>query len=276
MSIYRPVTVITGASAGIGASLARVFAQHGHEIALVARREQQLIELADEIAAAGKIRPHIIAIDLARADSPARLSHELLGRGLEPAVVVNNAGYGLFGPAAELDRAQQVGMIDLNVRTLTDLSLRWLDSLERHGGGILNVASIAAFFPGPNLAVYHATKAYVLSFSEALHAELAPRGIRVTALCPGPVATEFQARAGVSLAAFPKILVRGADRVAREGYEGFMQGRPLIVPGGANKIATWLPRLLPRKLVLAIVRIGNNGRSASPPVRWQRRRSDPS
>ncbi|HEX2655081.1 MAG TPA: hypothetical protein VHN11_15710, partial [Xanthobacteraceae bacterium] len=117
---------------------------------------------------------------------------------------------------------------------------------------------------------------YVLSFSEALHAELAPRGIRVTALCPGPVATEFQARAGVSLAAFPKILVRGADRVAREGYEGFMQGRPLIVPGGANKIATWLPRLLPRKLVLAIVRIGNNGRSASPPVRWQRRRSDPS
>ncbi|HEX2656232.1 MAG TPA: SDR family NAD(P)-dependent oxidoreductase, partial [Xanthobacteraceae bacterium] len=161
--MYRPVTVITGASAGIGASLARVFAQHGHEIALVARREQQLIELADEIAAAGKIRPHIIAIDLARADSPARLSHELLGRGLEPAVVVNNAGYGLFGPAAELDRAQQVGMIDLNVRTLTDLSLRWLDSLERHGGGILNVASIAAFFPGPNLAVYHATKAYVLS-----------------------------------------------------------------------------------------------------------------
>jgi short-subunit dehydrogenase len=145
-------------------------------------------------------------------------------------------------------------MIDLNVRVLTDLSLRFVDSLVRHKGGILNVASVAGFMPGPGLAVYHATKAYALSFSEALHRELAPKGVRVTALCPGPVATEFQARAGMPEGQFPRLLARTAERVAREGYEGLMRGQRVVVPGSGNKIAALLPRLLPRGFMLRMMR----------------------
>jgi uncharacterized protein len=193
----RPIALITGASAGIGAELARVFAAHGHELVLVARREERLTALADAIAAAGGPRPTVLSLDLARRDAVATLAAELSSRGLEPAIVVNNAGFGLVGPAAALSRAEQLAMIDLNVRALTELSLAFIDSLARHRGGILNVASVAAFLPGPGMAVYYASKAYVLSFSEALHQELSRRGIRVTALCPGPVPTEFAARAGL-------------------------------------------------------------------------------
>src|SRR5262249_58643135 len=139
------------------------------EIALVARREAQLAALADEIAATGRAPPRVVTVDLGRADAPARISHELITHGLEPAIVVNNAGFGLLGPAAELDRNEQLSMIDLNVRVLTDLSLRFIDSMARNRGGILNVASVSSFMPGPRMAVYHATKAYVLSFSEALN-----------------------------------------------------------------------------------------------------------
>lgn len=250
----RPVTLITGASAGIGAALAHVFAANGHEVALLARRGLQLNALADTIAAAGHKRPHIMAIDLLRADATTRTDNELSERGLEPEIVVNNAGFGLLGPAAKLDRAEQLAMIDLNVRTLTDLSLRFVESLTRHRGGILNVASVASFLPGPGMAVYHATKAYVLSFSEALHQELAPLGVRVTALCPGPVETEFQARAGIPQSYFPRILTRSAERVARQGYDGFMRGKRLVVPGTENKVLAFLPRLLPHGLVLKMVR----------------------
>ena len=193
----RPVTLITGASSGIGAELARVFAEHGHELVLVARREHRLVELADEIAAAGRPRPNVLSVDLERPGAVSLLAAELGARDLEPANVVNNAGFGLVGQALRLDRNAQLAMIDLNVRALTELSLAFTDSLARHRGGILNVASLAAFLPGPGMAVYYASKAYVLSFSEALHHELAGLGVRVTALCPGPVATGFQARAGL-------------------------------------------------------------------------------
>jgi short-subunit dehydrogenase len=253
MSIFKPVTVITGASAGIGAELARIFAANGHEIALVSRREKEMVLLATELGAAYKYKPHVIPIDLQRSDAPARIAHELLGRGLEPAVVVNNAGFGLHGPAAQLDRAEQLAMIDLNIRALTDLSLRWLDGITRHKGGILNVASVAGFLPGPNMAVYYATKAYVLSFTEALSRELEPLGVRVTALCPGPVPTEFQARAGVSGKKPSFLFGKTAEQVARAGYEGFTQGRRLVVPGLGNKLVTLLPRLLPRATVLSTI-----------------------
>ncbi len=274
MSIFQPVTLVTGASSGIGAALARVFAEHGHEVALVARREPQLAAIADAIAASGAKKPHVIAIDLARSDSPARIAHELLARGLEPAIVVNNAGFGLFGPAAELDRAQQLEMIDVNVRTLTDLSLRWIESLIRHKGGILNVASLAGFLPGPGMAVYYATKAYVLSFSESLHRELKPRGVRVTALCPGPVRTEFQQRAGMG-EKLPGLLVRSADKVAQEGYEAFIQGRPLVIPGLGNKILAALPRLLPRKVTAGLVAASQRSRRKAKSGGWPRRRQGP-
>jgi short-subunit dehydrogenase len=210
----RPVTLITGASSGIGAALAHEFAANGHELVLIARREQALAALADAIAAKGASRPTVLPADVARTDVTRDIAEALDQRGLEPDVVVNNAGFGLVGDADTLDRAEQLAMIDLDVRALTDLSLAFVDSLKRRRGGILNVASTAAFMPGPGMAVYYASKAYVLSFSEALHRELKPKGVRVTVLCPGPVPTEFQARAGLAADAFPRILKRSAEQVA--------------------------------------------------------------
>jgi uncharacterized protein len=248
----RPVTLITGASAGIGAALAREFAANGHELVLIARREQPLNAIADEIASTGVKRPIVLRMDVTRVDAARDLREALDKNGVEPEIVVNNAGFGLLGTADKLDRTQQLAMIDLNVRALTDFSLAFLDSLERRQGGILNVASVASFLPGPGMAVYYATKAYVLSFSEALHHELKQRGVRVTALCPGPVPTEFQARAGMLSDLFPPILTRSAGRVASEGYRGLKQGRRVVVPGSANKVVTILARLVPHKILLVM------------------------
>jgi short-subunit dehydrogenase len=250
MANLRPATLITGASAGIGAALAHKFAANGHEVVLVARREQILTALADAIAAAGAPRPTVLRADVSRIDAARRIGEALAAAGLEPEIVVNNAGFGLVGAAASLDRGEQLAMIDLNVRALTDLSLAWCDVLERRKGGILNVASVAAFLPGPGMAVYYATKAYVLSFTEALHQELAPKGVRVTALCPGPVPTEFQARAGVKAMKFPRTLTRSAERVADDGYRGLQEGRRVVVPGFANKLVTVLAPMLPRRWIL--------------------------
>src|SRR6185437_2658273 len=180
------VTIITGASAGIGAELARVFARNGHPLVLVARRRERLDALSAEIAGTGQPAPVVLPIDLSQPDAGARIGEALTARGLEPRFVVNNAGFGLVGRAAALDRAEQLSMIDLNVRTLPDLSLAFVPSLERNRGGLLNVASVAGFLPGPGSAVYYATKAYVLSFTEALHVELKGQGVRVACLCPGP------------------------------------------------------------------------------------------
>jgi len=249
----RAVTLITGASAGIGTELARVFAQHGHELVLVARRADRLNALADEIAATGRPRPTVLAIDLGQPDAAAGIAVELTSRGLEPDVVVNNAGFGLTGSAATLDRNEQLGMIDLNVRALTALSLTFVDSLTRHRGGILNVASIAAFLPGPSMAVYYATKAYVLSFSEALHHELADRGIRVTTLCPGPVRTEFQARSGMRFNRSMHMFTLPAQRVAEIGYRGLMRGKRVVIAGLGNRIAVFLVRLIPNALLMTAV-----------------------
>jgi uncharacterized protein len=249
----QPVTLITGASAGIGTALADVFAANGHALVLVARRAPQLEAAANAIEQRGHTRPRVIVVDLIHADATAKIERELRESGREPQFVVNNAGFGLLGDAATLDRDRQLAMIDLNVRVLTDLSLRFVDSLARHRGGVLNVASVASFMPGPGMAVYYASKAYVLSFSEALHRELAPKGVRVTALCPGPVATEFQVRAGIPEGYFPRFLARSAERVAREGYDGLMKGRRVVVPGTGNKAAALLPRLMPRGLLLGLM-----------------------
>jgi len=249
----KPVVLITGASSGIGAALAKVFAAHGHEIALVARRQDRLEALAGEIAAAGRPRPTLITVDLERRDGASAIAAELSSLGLEPAIVVNNAGFGLRGAAAALSRDEQLAMIDLNVRALTELSLMFVDSLARHRGGILNVASLAAFLPGPGMAVYYASKAYVLSFSEALHRELSERGVRVTALCPGPVPTEFQARAGLSLPAAARMLELSAERVAQIGYGAFMAGKRVVIAGIGNRIVVSLMRLVPHALLLRLV-----------------------
>jgi len=253
MDGLRPITVITGASSGIGEALARVFARNGHALALVARRADRLNALADEIARAGGPRPLVIVDDLTQAGAASRIGEALSQRGAEPQYVVNNAGFGLIGRATERDRAEQLEMIDLNVRVLTELSLAFVDSLARHRGGILNVGSMAGFLPGPGMAVYYAGKAFVLSFSEALHSELKPRGVRVTVLCPGPVPTEFGARAGAKGGMAPAFMTQSAQAVAEEGYRGLMAGRRVVVPGTANKLMAWLIRLIPRRLLLAAI-----------------------
>ncbi|MGA8950171.1 MAG: SDR family NAD(P)-dependent oxidoreductase, partial [Xanthobacteraceae bacterium] len=199
---------------------------------------------------------------LERRDAVAMLAAQLSAQGLEPAYVINNAGFGLSGPAAKLSRDEQLAMIDLNVRALTELSLAFIESLERHRGGILNVASVAAFLPGPGMAVYYASKAYVLSFSEALHRELAGRGIRVTALCPGPVETEFQLRSGMQLPNAAKIIELPASRVAQLGYDGLMRSRRVVIAGAGNRLMVLLMRLMPHALLMAAVdrRVGSAGR----------------
>jgi short-subunit dehydrogenase len=195
----------------------------------------------------------LIACDLEQADACDKIAAALAAEGVEVEFVVNNAGFGLFGYAIELDRAEQLGIIAVNVLAMTDLSLRFSDSLIRHRGGILNLGSIAGFLPGPGMAVYYASKAYVLSFSEALRHELAPYGVRVTTLCPGSVLTEFQARAGLKPGFEHVILNVLASHVAQEGYRGLMENKRAVLPGLGIKIVPFLLRLFPRGFVLAAV-----------------------
>ena len=247
------VTLITGASAGIGTELARVFASNGHRVVLVARRADRLATLAGEITAAGGKAPIVIPCNLEQSDAGDQIATALAAAGVEVEYIVNNAGFGLFGCAVELDRAEQLNIIAVNIRSMTDLSLRFSDSLIRHRGGILNVASIAGFLPGPGMAVYYASKAYVLSFTEALRQELASRGVRVTALCPGPVPSEFQARAGFQPGFDSAILNVSAPDVARQGYRGLMANKRVVLPGLGIKIVPLLLRLFPRGFILAAV-----------------------
>jgi short-subunit dehydrogenase len=253
LNVTERVTLITGASAGIGTELARVFASNGHRVALVARRTDRLATLAGELTAAGRAAPIVIPCDLQQPDAGDKIAAALTAAGVEVEYVVNNAGYGLFGTAIELDRADQLNMIAVNIRTLTDLSLRFADSLIRHKGGVLNLGSIAGFMPGPGMAVYYASKAYVLSFSEALRCELAPRGVRVTVVCPGPVPSEFQTRAGFSPGFDSAVLNVSPADVARQGYAGLMANKRAVLPGLGIKIVPFLLRFFPRGFILAAV-----------------------
>jgi short-subunit dehydrogenase len=251
--VTERVTLITGASAGIGAELARVFAAKGHRVALVARRTDRLTALASEITAAGGAAPVIIPCDLKQPDCGDRIAEALAANGVEVDYVVNNAGFGLFGRAVQRDRADQLDMIAVNIRALTDLSLRFSEQLIRNRGGILNIGSIAGFLPGPGMAVYYASKAYVLSFSEALRAELAPHGVRVTVVCPGPVPSEFQARAGFKPGFDSIVLNVLPAAVAQQAYNGLMANQRAVLPGFGIKIVPFLLRLFPRGFILGAV-----------------------
>jgi uncharacterized protein len=247
------VTLITGAATGIGAELARVFASRAHRLALVDRNAHGLAALAGDIIAGGGRVPLPIVCDLERPEACDGIAKALADAGVEVEYVVNNAGFGLFGHAIELDRAEQLAIIAVNIRALTDLSLRFSDQLIRHRGGILNLASLAGFLPGPGMAVYYASKAYVLSFSEALREELGPRGVRVTTLCPGSVASQFQRRAGIAPGLEHEILKLTAREVALAGYRGLMAGRRAVLPGLGMKIIPFLLRLFPRGFIAAAV-----------------------
>ncbi len=234
-------------------ALAREFARHGHELALVARRADRLNALADEIAAAGAARPLVIPADLTTPGAAREIADALAAAGAEPNYVVNNAGFGLVGLAAERSRDEQLAMIDVNMRALTQLSLLFIDNLSRHRGGILNVGSIAGFVPGPGMAVYYASKAFVVSLSLALRHELAPRGIRVCVLCPGPVPTEFAMVAGRTTYESPGFMTDSAEKVTGAGYRGLMDGRAVVVPGFFNKVFVRLGSIVPHTILLAVI-----------------------
>ena len=219
----------------------------------MARSRAFLEALADEIAAGGRPRPLVIPLDLAQAGAGAELERALAALGARPVILVNNAGFGLAGRAMDLDHAEQIEMIDLNIRTLSDLTLRFLPALVTARGRILNVASVAAFLPGPGMAVYYATKAYVVSFSQALGEELRGAGVSVSALCPGITETGFHARAGLDASLLRGLPAMRAMAVAEAGYAGLMAGRRLIVPGLFNRIMVGLVSLTPKALLLPVV-----------------------
>ena len=245
----RPVTLVTGASAGLGVEFARACARRGDELVLIARRQDRLERLAQEIGG----KAHVLAADLSRPEAPAELLRQVEGLGLTVGTLINNAGFGGGGRVAEQALERQIEMIDLNVRALTELARRVLPAmLERREGAILNVASTAAFQPGPGSAVYFATKAFVLSFSEALHQELKGTGIKVSALCPGPTATEFGVAAGYEGAQLRRFSA-DARGVVEAGLAGLERNRAVVVPGLSNKATAQAHRFLSRAVMRRIV-----------------------
>jgi len=241
----RETTLITGASAGIGAALAREFACHGHDLVLVARREERLDALADDLERHG-VTAHVVAMDLAADGAPARLWAELDERGITVDTLVNNVGIGTHGPFAESDRERERTQLRLNVSVLIELSRHFLD--DRETGALLNVGSVAGFTPGPYMAGYYASKAYVNSFTQALAAEHHDSEIDVTVLCPGPTETEFQDRAGMGDSAVGRYLFYTPEQVARAGYRGLQAGETVVIPGRAMTVLATLLRFVPFSL----------------------------
>jgi short-subunit dehydrogenase len=252
----RPLALITGASGGIGESLAVRFAKAGYDVGLVARTADKLAAVAKRCEAL-KAQAHIFPVDLQDPNAGAALEKAVRAAGLSPAVLVNNAGYGILSPFAEAGLEDQLGMIDLNVRVLTELTRRFMADVIANKGGVLNVASTAAFQPGPGMAVYFASKAFVLSFTEALDYELKRQGASATALCPGPVETGFQERAllGPSGTARrrPDNRTLTADQVADAGFRAFRGKRPVVIPGFSNAFLAWLVGVMPKQNVLRLV-----------------------
>lgn len=251
--------VITGASSGIGAELARVFAARGYSLVITARRHERLEALADEIHKAHGVQVETMALDLEDREAPQDLMDMLRDRGIQIHTLVNNAGFGLRGSFATLPFERQIAMINLNVTALTALCRLVLPGmLERGRGGILNVASTAAFQAGPHMAVYYATKSFVLSLSEALHEEAKPRGVTVTALCPGPTESEFSATADLENSKLFKQGAMSAAAVARMGVDGYEARRAIVVPGATNRLGTlgakFLPRAITRKIAGSLQR----------------------
>lgn len=254
----RPVALLTGASAGIGAALAPLIAADGYRVVLVARRQDRLEDLVRSL---GEDKATALAVDLTDRDAATTLQAALSERDLTVDVLVNNAGFGGTGAVATTDPAELTGIVDVNVRAVVDLTRRFLPGmLARRRGGILNVASTAAFQPGPLMATYYASKAFVLSFSEAVSAEVAGSGVTVTALCPGPTRTEFQTVARMDKSALFKAMpAMSAEAVARIGWSGFKRGRRVVVAGTTNRIGAAFAPLIPHGILLPMVRRLNQG-----------------
>lgn len=256
MRTNTKTALVTGASSGIGTELARIHAEHGGDLIIVARRQERLESLKAELENAHGVTVHVLVQDLARADAAKQIREEVRSRGLRVDYLVNNAGFGYRGFFHEQDWATNEAMIEVNVFAVTALTRLFLPEMIARGSGrILNVASMAGFLPGPLHAVYYASKAFVISFSEAIANELADAGVSVTALCPGPTETEFMQRAHMQ-GVRPAKIAASARHVAEIGYKAMLRGRTVAVPGLLNKLVIHgLLRLSPRGLTLLISRV---------------------
>jgi hypothetical protein len=249
--------LVTGASAGIGVDLAECFARDGYDLILTARSEGALQEVANRLAQVHGVKAHVVTQDLGAYGGGSALAQQIAQRGLNVDVLVNNAGYGHAGALTSSDMATQLGMIDLNVRALVELTyIYWDRMLANKRGGVLNVASTAAFQPGPLMANYYASKAYVMSFSEAMWEEGRRDGVHVSCLCPGPTVSKFRERAGTGKTRLAKNAgaAMGSAPVARMGYNAWKRNQPVKVTGGRNAFQAGMVKYLPRKMLLGIVR----------------------
>lgn len=248
-------TLITGASSGIGYELAKLFARDHHNLVLVARNADKLAQVANELQAHG-ITVKTIALDLAAPPAPKFLFDQLQREGIAVDILVNNAGFGSFGEFAHMPEEEILGQISLNITALTELTRLFLPPMvERRGGRVMNVASTAGFQPGPLMAVYYATKAYVISFSEAIANELHDSGVTVTCFCPGATHTGFAKRAGTEKSRlFKQLGAMSAEKVALDGYRAVMEGRSLAISGAHNWMVAQSTRFAPRKMVTALSR----------------------
>jgi short-subunit dehydrogenase len=256
MNMGTQVALVTGASSGIGLDLARKFAAEKFDLVLVARSEDKLREVADGLAREHGITATVLRADLAQPNAASELMRALDERKLEIEVLVNNAGLGMYGPFVEGELAQELRILQVNVVALTELTRLIVPRMiARASGRVLNVASTAAFQPGPLMAVYYASKAYVLSLSEALANEVAGTGVTVTVLCPGPTKTDFFSRAQMaeSKLARSRAIMTSAE-VAQRGFEGLMRGKTVVIPGLNNRLLANAVRFLPRKTVTRLVR----------------------
>jgi short-subunit dehydrogenase len=252
----RPTALVTGASAGIGVDLAQCFAREGYDLILSARTESKLREVGDRLSQMHGVRATAIAVDLEQIGGGAKLAAAISERGLQVDVLVNNAGYGNAGAFSESSREVELGMVDLNIRTLVELThIYWRDILKAGSGGVLNVASTAAFQPGPLMATYYASKAFVLSFTEALWEEARGTGVHVSCLCPGPTLSKFRERSGTD----KKKLSRAATSmssasVAELGYRAWKANKRVEITGLRNRVLAAAIPFAPRKVVLSAVK----------------------
>ena len=260
MSLPQPgessTALVTGASSGIGASIAESLARRGHSLTLVARREDRLTDLATQLHQRHGVRAGVVTCDLTDADDRARLQAKVDELGLEVEILVNNAGFGYAGDFADSERERQVEMVRVNCEAVVDLSGRYLPAMvDRGRGSLINIASTAAFQPMPKSATYAASKSFVLSFSEAVHQELKGTGVTVTAVCPGPVRTEFVDAAGLSnTESAPGFVWMSADDLAEDAVKAADAGKRAVVPGMLNHAGSILGRHTPRKLSLPLTR----------------------
>lgn len=251
-----PTAIVTGASTGLGREFAHLCAESGYDVVLIARSQKLLDELAAEIRQSSGRGARVLVADLSQPQAPRQILESMAAENETAEVLINNAGFGLLGPFAELDEAEQMGMIQVNIGALTDLTRLILPGmLARRKGKILNIASTAAFQPGPLMAVYFATKAYVVSFSGALHNELQGSGVTVTALCPGATKTDFDKRAGMGKTKlFAKAKLMEARTVAEIGMRGMNRGKALVVAGTLNGLMVSGTRLIPRQFAAGMAR----------------------